>query len=204
MLTLFIIGMTCLMAVQGEPEAEADPQFFYPNTYPVYNNYYHPGFYPVVRTPLVQKASVVQKTAEVKAEKPVVFTQYPTAFYPTQSFYQPFLRYAPVVYYPTTYPGFLQQAKPAPVTEEDTVDDAEVIDTRDALAMTQDTMTHKPLRPIIPLFDYVRNANSQVTFLRPDQAPEPENQEAEENSHLVQFRSLPYTQAHLNRIPVAK
>ena len=59
-------------------------------------------------------------------------------------------------------------------------------------------------RPIIPLFDYVRNANSQVTFLRPDQAPEPENQEAEDNSHLVQFRSLPYTQAHLNRIPVAK
>jgi len=191
------------MAVQGEPEAEADPQFFYPNTYPVYNNYYHPGFYPVVRTPLVQKATVVQKkTAEVKAEKPAVFTQYPTAFYPT-NFYQPFLRYAPVVYYPTTYPGFLQQAKPAPVAENESVDDAEVIDiTRDA--MTQDTMTHKPLRPIIPLFDYVRNANSQVTFLRPDQAPEPENQEVEENSHLVQFRSLPYTQAHLNRIPVAK
>merc|ERR1711988_974823 len=113
------------------------------------------------------------------------------------NFYQPFLRYAPVVYYPTTYPGFLQQAKPAPVAENDIVEDAEVIDTRDA--MTQD-----PLRPIIPLFDYVRNANSQVTFLRPDQAPEPENQEVEENSHLVQFRSLPYTQAHLNRIPVAK
>ena len=144
MLTLFIIGMTCLMAVQGEPEAEADPQFFYPNTYPVYNNYYHPGFYPVVRTPLVQKATIVQKTAEVKAEKPAVFTQYPTAFYPT-NFYQPFLRYAPVVYYPTTYPGFLQQAKPTTVAENESVDDAEVIDiTRDA--MTQDTMTHKPLR----------------------------------------------------------
>merc|ERR1712062_457768 len=202
MLTLFIIGMTCLMAVQGEPEAEADPQFFYPNTYPVYNNYYHPGFYPVVRTPLVQKATVVQKKTEVKAEKPAVFTQYPTAFYPT-NFYQPFLRYAPVVYYPTTYPGFLQPSKPAQVPEADSVEEAEVIDTRDAMtsAMTQDAMTHKPLRPIIPLFDYVRNANSQVTFLRPDQAPEPENQEAEENSHLVQFRSLPYTQAHLNRIP---
>jgi len=203
MLTLFIIGMTCLMAVQGEPEAEADPQFFYPNTYPVYNNYYHPGFYPVVRTPLVQKASVVQKTPEVKAQKPAVLTQYPTSFYPTQtlSFYQPFLRYSPVVYYPTSYPGFFQPAKPAPVTEEHAVDDAEVINTRDA--MTQET--HEVLRPIIPLFDdYRRNANSQVTFLRPDQAPEPENQEIEKNEHLVQFRSLPYTQAHLNRIPVAK
>jgi len=191
------------MAVQGEPEAEADPQFFYPNTYPVYNNYYHPGFYPVVRTPLVQKATVVQKTPEVKAKKPAVLTQYPTAFYPTQTlpFYQPFLRYSPVVYYPTSYPGFLQPSKPALVSEEDDVDDAEVINiTRDA--MTQET--HKVLRPIIPLFDdYRRNAN-QVTFLRPDQAPEPENQEIEENEHLVQFRSLPYTQAHLNRIPVAK
>ena len=59
-------------------------------------------------------------------------------------------------------------------------------------------------RPIVPLFDYVRNANSQVNFLRPDQAPAaPEIQENGENDALVQFRSLPYTQAHLNRIPVA-
>jgi len=152
------------MAVQGEPEAEADPQFFYPNTYPVYNNYYHPGFYPVVRTPLVQKATVVQKTPEVKAKKPAVLTQYPTAFYPTQTlpFYQPFLRYSPVVYYPTSYPGFLQPSKPALVSEEDDVDDAEVINiTRDA--MTQET--HKVLSSSVGLVvDPVNQAPGRQEF----------------------------------------
>jgi len=213
MLTLFVIGMTCLMAVQGEPEAEADPQFFYPNAYPLYNNYLYPRHYPtLVRTPLVQKATVVQKTpeVEVKPAEPVKTVQpffgltrlaYPTyqPVYIPQAFYQPRL-----VYLPGRYPMYLPHkpaAKPVNQPEETETETEEVIEKS---SLTRDAMTHQHLRPIVPLFDYVRNANSQVNFLRPDQAPAaPEIQENGENDALVQFRSLPYTQAHLNRIPVA-
>jgi len=219
MLTLFVIGMTCLMAVQGEPEAEADPQFFYPNAYPLYNNYLYPRHYPtLVRTPLVQKATVVQKTPEVEEVKPaepvktapffgLTRLAYPT--YQPVAYYPPFTGYAPRLIYPTTqlvypaarYPLLQPVAQPAEQLEETETETEEVIE---ANTLTRDAMTHQHLRPIVPLFDYVRNANSQVNFLRPDQAPAaPEIQENGENDALVQFRSLPYTQAHLNRIPVA-
>merc|ERR1711935_512097 len=210
MLTLFIIGMTCLLAVQGEPEPEADPQFFYPNTLPIYNNYYPRAFYPpIVRTPLVQKAAVVQKTDEKKAVTTPFFFRTPAAThlypayprypaYPTSAYYpQPAFRYTPLSYYPNNFLQFLQPAKPALKPEGDAIEDAEVVSTRDA-------MTHKPLRPIIPTFGngLTRLANPQhVTFLRPNEAPaEPEI--PEDNDQLVQFRSLPYNQAYLNRIPV--
>jgi len=210
MLTLFVIGMTCLMAVQGEPEAEADPQFFYPNTYPVYNQYYpratYPSIYPqyqspFLRTPVVQKAPVVQTAPVVRtpASTTSLFPSYPSyPAYPTYqpaAYYPPTFRYTPLSYYPS-YPRFVQQTLPA--VEKDVEESEEVIQTRDSMANA------KPLRPIIPLFDYVRNANSQVTFLRPDQAPANEIPETGENDKfLIQFRSLPYTQAHLNRVPAA-
>jgi len=211
MLTLFVIGMTCLMAVQGEPEAEADPQFFYPNAYPLYNNYLYPRHYPtIVSTPLVQKATVVQKTpeVEVKPAEPVktalpffgltrlAYPTYQPVYYP-QAFYQPLASY-PIARYPFIQPV----AQPVEQPKETETETEEVIEASSPL--TRDAMTHQHLRPIVPLFDYVRNANSQVNFLRPDQAPAaPEIQENGENDALVQFRSLPYTQAHLNRIPVA-
>jgi len=198
MFTLFVIGITCLMAVQGEPEAEADPQFFYPNAYPVYNNYY-PNFYPsLVRTPVVQKAPVVKAPQVVRTAPASTTHFYPTsAYYPTYPSY-PSFRYTPLIYYPQQ---FIQHVKPAvPEQENDVEDAAEVVDARDSMAP-------KPLRPIIPIFgaEYTRNANNQeqVTFLRPNQAPANEIPEDGESDKLIQFRSLPYTQAHLNRIPVA-
>merc|ERR1712141_74162 len=207
MLTFFIIGMTCLLAVQGEPEPEADPQFFYPNALPIYNNYYPRAFYPsIARTPLVQKAAVVQKTDddENKAVKTPFFFRTPAAThlypaYPTSAYYpQPFFRYTPLSYYPNNFIQFLQPSKPEVKPEGDAiVDDAEVVTTRDAMPL-------KPLRPIIPTFGngLTRLANPHhVTFLRPNEAPaEPEI--PDDNENLVQFRSLPYNQAYLNRIPV--
>jgi len=199
MLTLFIIGMTCLLAVQGEPEPEADPQFFYPTALPIYNNYYPRAFYPI------QKAAVVQKTNddENKAVKTPFFFRTPAAThlypaYPTSVYYpQPFFRYTPLSYYPNHFIQSLQPSKPEVEPEDAIVDDAEVVITRDAMPL-------KPLRPIIPTFGngLTRLANQQhVTFLRPNEAPaEPEN--PEDNDSLVQFRSLPYNQAYLNRIPV--
>jgi len=202
MFTLFVIGMACLMAVQGEPEAEAeaDPQFFYPNTYPVYNNYY-PNFYPsVVRTPVVQKAPVYEPPKIVRTAPAATTHFYPTsAYYPTYPSY-PNFRYTPVIYYPQQ---FIQQVKPAEEGENDVADTPEVIGARDS-------MDHKPLRAIIPIFGAYPNtriasANNQeqVTFLRPNDAPVNEITEEGENDKLIQFRSLPYTQAHLNRVPVA-
>jgi len=182
------------MAVQGEPEAEADPQFFYPNALPVYNNYY-PSIYPsVVRTPVVQKAAAIQvpkRTAPAST----------THFYPVSTFYPyPTLRYAPLIYYPPE--PFLKPVKPAKEEQESVVEnDADVVDARDSIA------AHGPIRPIIPIFggDFTRTANNKnpVTFLRPNQAPANKITDGGESDKLIQFRSLPYTQAHLNRIPVA-
>jgi len=206
MFTLFVIGMACLMAVQGEPEAEADPQFFYPNTYPVYNNYYPPNFYPVVRTPVVQKATVVEPPKIVRTAPAATTHFYPTsAYYPTYPSY-PNFRYTPLIYYP---PQFIQQVKPAVEQENDVAEDS-VVDARDS-------MEHKPLRQIIPIFgaypntriannqeqDANANNQEQVIFLRPNDAPVNEIPEEGENDKLIHFRSLPYTQSHLNRVPVA-
>jgi len=211
MFTLFVIGMTCLMAVQGEPEpeAEADPQFFYPNAFPVYNNYY-PNFYPsLVRTPVVQKAHPpVVKPVQVVRTAPASTTHFypPTsAYYPTYPGY-PNFRYTPLIYYP---PQFIQQVKPAVEQENDVAEDS-VVDARDS-------MEHKPLRQIIPIFgaypntriannqeqDANANNQEQVIFLRPNDAPVNEIPEEGENDKLIHFRSLPYTQSHLNRVPVA-
>jgi len=200
MFTLFVIGMACLMAVQGEPEAEADPQFFYPNAYPVYNNYY-PNFYPsLVRTPVVQKAPVVKAPQVVRTAPASTTHFYPTsAYYPTYPSY-PSFRYTPLIYYPQQ---FIQHVKPAVEQEKDVADISEVIDARDS-------MEPKPLRPIIPIFGSypntrIANADNQeeqVTFLRPNDAPVNEITEGESDK-LIQFRSLPYTQALLNRVPVA-
>jgi len=200
------------MAVQGEPEPEADPQFFYPKTLPIYNNHYPSAFYPsVLRTPVVQKAAVVQKTNDEEEDTktyvtPPFFFRTPAAThlypayprhpaYPISAFYpKPVFRYTPLSYYPT---NLIQLLQPALKPEGASIEDAEVVSTRDA-------MTHKPLRPIIPTFEHglTRLANQQhVTFLRPNEAPaEPEIQE--DQDQLVQFRSLPYNQAYLNRIPV--
>jgi len=198
MFTLFVIGMACLMAVQGEPEAEAeaDPQFFYPNAYPVYNNYY-PHFYPsVVRTPVVQKAPS-EKVPKIVRTAPASTTH----FYPVSGYYPsyPAFRYTPLIYYPQQ---FIPHIEPAVEQEKDVADISEVVDARDHIEP-------KPLRPIIPIFGSypntrIANADNQeqVTFLRPNDAPVNEITEGESDK-LIQFRSLPYTQAHLNRVPVA-
>merc|ERR1711983_359161 len=148
MFTLLVMGMACLMAptiVLGEanPEAEADPQFFY-NPYPYPAAYW--GY------PQYQPANY---------------------YYPTQTSYQPIYHNPRVVSVATV------EKKPEP--------EVPVV-----------TKKHQ-IRPIVPVFDYLRSGNSQVVYLRPDEVgPEPEV----ENQKVLTY-SVPYTQAYLNRVPAA-
>jgi len=184
MFALFVIGLTCFTAsmVSAEPEAEADPQFFY-NPYPIYNTVYDPA--------------IVHKVAKTPVKTPIT-TYYPnlfrtplTSYYPTH--YQPAAFYPsyPTFRYPVYYPNVVQTVPTSKVTEDASEEEK-----------SEEVMTKKPLRPIIPLFGNVmRGANVQgVTYLRPNEGVP----QVPEHDKVLAYKSVPYTQALVNRVPATK
>jgi len=198
MFTLFVIGLTCFMAsmVSAEPEAEADPQFFY-NPYPTYPTY---NPYPIQNT--IYNPTVVQKVAKTTPVKTPITTYYPNLFrntyYPTyqptyQPIYQPTFRYPayPTFRYPSYYPNVVQALPSKQVAQKD----GEETD--------GEAPAPAPFRAIIPQFQFpnMRGAITQgVTYLRPNEGVP----QIAQHDKVLAYNTVPYTQAYLNRVPVAK
>lgn len=120
-------------------------------------------------------------SVSAEAEADPQFFYYPT--YPTYwqqpvyHYYPSAFQYHPVYYYPRTVSTTtVKKQDPEPV-------------------QTEQKKHH--LRPIVPVFDYLRSGASQVTYLRPDEVSP---SVPESDSNIVTY-SVPYTQAYLNRVP---
>merc|ERR1712026_245263 len=122
--------------------------------------------------------------ASAEADAQWFYPSYPTYTYSSPSYYYPsFHTYptyqytAPSYYYPSyVYPPKVVSSKVVPQKAE--------VQTPEVTIKKQEAPR---LRPIVPVFDYLRSGNSQLTY--------------EEDETNILTYSVPYTQAYLNRIP---
>ena len=107
---------------------------------------------------------VMASMASAEADAQWFYPSYPTYTYSSPSYYYPsyhtypsYQYTAPSYYYPSyVYPPKVVSSKVVPNKVE--------VQTPEVTVKNQEPPR---LRPIVPVFDYLRSGNSQVTYLRP-------------------------------------